>query len=288
MNGTASYLYDPAVVRHEEASPPPAVLVAGHFVRTEGYAVYRSRGSGSWLVMYTIAGRGRVRHPSGVELTPAPGDLILLHPRAVHDYSVPAGGRWEFSWAHFQARPDWPRWWRLPEVAPGVARVHISAASTRSRVADAFATMQYQLTRQAGRRDPELGRLLAINRLEEVMLLAASECSVGQPLDPRIERVLAILRENPAAPHRVDALASQVSLSPSRLAHLFREQVGDSISNLVLNLRVEEAARLLRFTSESLDTIATTVGFSSPFYLSRQFHRRQGMSPRDYRRRHAP
>jgi AraC family transcriptional regulator of arabinose operon len=116
------------------------------------------------------------------------------------------------------------------------------------------------------------------------MLLAAGEGSAGRPLDPRIERVLTIIRENPAAPHRVDVLAREVALSPSRLAHLFREQVGDSISNLILNLRVEEAARLLRFTSESLETIASTVGFSSSFYLSRQFRRRQGVSPRGYRR----
>ncbi|HEX4215469.1 MAG TPA: helix-turn-helix domain-containing protein [Candidatus Dormibacteraeota bacterium] len=272
------------MTRHDEASPPPAVLVAGHFVRGEGYAVFRSRGSGSWLVMYTVGGRGRVRAPSGVDLTADPGDLILLHPRAVHDYSVPPGGRWEFFWAHFQARPEWQRWWRLPEIAPGLARVRISASATRSRVSDAFTTVQAELARSPGQDDPDLGRLLALNRLEEVMLLAAGEGSAGRPLDPRIERVLTIIRENPAAPHRVDVLAREVALSPSRLAHLFREQVGDSISNLILNLRVEEAARLLRFTSESLETIASTVGFSSSFYLSRQFRRRQGVSPRGYRR----
>lgn len=284
MNGVAQYLYDPAVARHDEASPPPAVLVAGHFVQGDGYAVYRSRGSGSWLVIYTVGGRGRVRHPAGIDLAADPGDLILLHPRAVHDYSVPPRGRWEFYWAHFQARPDWQRWWRLPEVAPGVATVRISAIATRSRIAGAFATLQAELARPSGQGDSELGRLLALNRLEEVMLLAAGESSAGRPLDPRVERVLAILRRNPAAPHRVDTLARAVSLSPSRLAHLFREEVGDSVSNLLLNLRVEEAARLLRFTPETVETIAATVGFSSPFYLSRQFRRRKGMSPREYRR----
>jgi AraC family transcriptional regulator, arabinose operon regulatory protein len=272
------------VGREEVASPPAAVLVAGHFVRSEGYAVFRSRGSGSWLVMYTVAGRGRVRQPAGLDLAVEPGDLILLHPHAVHDYSVPPGGRWEFFWAHFQARPEWQRWWRLPEIAPGLARLRISAGATRSRIADAFTTVQAELARPPGHGDPELARLLALNRLEEVMLLAAGE-GRGRPLDPRIERVLTMIRENPAAPYRVDALAREVALSPSRLAHLFREQVGDSISNLVLNLRVEEAGRLLRFTSESVETIASTVGFSSSFYLSRQFRRRTGVSPRRYRQR---
>jgi AraC family transcriptional regulator of arabinose operon len=130
---------------------------------------------------------------------------------------------------------------------------------------------------------------LALNGLEEVLLLAVREDAPAgrRPLDPRVERVLELVSHDLAAPHTVGTLAAAVGLSPSRLAHLFKHELGDSVTNTVLTLRLRQAARLLEYTSRRVGAIAGDVGFSSAFYFSRQFHRHFGLSPRAYRARMA-
>jgi AraC family transcriptional regulator of arabinose operon len=51
----------------------------------------------------------------------------------------------------------------------------------------------------------------------------------------------------------------------------------------VIRLRLNQAARLLEHTVDDIGAIAREVGFSSPYYFSRQFRRHFGMSPRQYR-----
>lgn len=282
----------------ESPSPPADILVTGHFHEQYGYAVYRSHGSGNWLMTYTVAGRGLYRQP-GVQVWAEPGDLVLLQPDALHDYSVPPDGSWEFLWAHFQPRPAWFSWWQLPELGQGLFALHLRTPQTRTRTHDAFLKLYADAAFSPGMRttssqqewqppDP-LQRDLALNGLEEILLLAVREHrqSATRPLDERVQTVLDLLARDLAAQYSVADLAQQVALSPSRLAHLFKQEVGDSIQQVQLTLRLQQAARLLHYTTHSLGMIASAVGFHSSFYLSRQFRQRFGVSPREYRNRAA-
>lgn len=282
MDGTAEYLYNPAMQPQETASPPPNVLVTGHYRERPGYAVYRKHGSGNWLVTYTIEGHGLYRQP-GLALRTSPGDLVLLQPGAMHDYSVPSGCSWEFLWAHFHPRLPWLSWWRLAPVGGGgLYRASLRTAQARARALQAFEKLHTD-SWAAG----PLGRELALNGLEEVFLLAEREhgSSEQRPLDHRVQQVLGLISRDLGARHDVPTLARRVTISPSRLSHLFREEVGDSVSSTVLTMRLRQAARLLEFTVRNVGEISEEVGFRSPFYFSRQFRQRYGVCPREYRAR---
>jgi AraC family transcriptional regulator of arabinose operon len=277
MDGGVENLYDPAMPPKDTTTSPPDLLVTGHYDEREGYAVFRRHGSGNWLITYTLAGQGRYRQP-GLALPANPGDLVLLGPDALHDYAVPPGGRWEFLWAHFHPRPAWFAWWVLPEVGRGLFLVRLRPA-VHARVQQAFATLHTDAAV-----DHPLRRELALNGLEEVLLLAAQEnAAARRALDPRVQEALDLIAGDLTARHSVASLARVVSLSHSRLAHLFQTEVNDSVGQTILSLRMRQAARLLAFTTRGVAEIAGDVGFHSAFYFSRQFHRRFGMSPRAYR-----
>jgi AraC family transcriptional regulator of arabinose operon len=276
MDSMAADLYDPAMHREETAAPPPDLLVTGHFREVLGYAVYRRHGTGNWLITYTLSGQGVYRQP-GLTVHAHPGDIVLLGPDALHDYAVPPGGAWEFLWAHFHPRPDWLSWWRLPEVGHSLYLATLSP-SARLRAGQAFLTLHADAcTNHPFRRE------FALNGLEQVLLLAARERVTPRPLDPRVQRVIDLVSTDLAAPHTLCTLAWTLALSPSRLAHLFKREVGMSVGQMVLSLRLQQATRLLMFTTRDVGDIAADVGFSSPFYFSRQFHCRYGMSPRAFR-----
>ena len=273
----AEKLYYPAMSLQEVPSPPPGVLVTGHFREGFGYRVRRPRGSGNWLLTYTLDGRGLYRG-SGPDLFAGPGDVVLLGPDAPHDYSVPQGGTWEFLWAHFQPRLEWFEWWNplLGGEGPGLS--HLETSGARERASRSFLRLRADALATG-----DLSRELALNGLEEVLLLAVREGAGGRPVDPRVQKVLDLISSNLAADYDVPGLAREVALSPSRLSHLFKEEVGESVMGALIQLRLNQAARLLEHTVDDIGAIAREVGFGSPYYFSRQFRRHFGMSPRRYR-----
>ena len=66
-------------------------------------------------------------------------------------------------------------------------------------------------------------------------------------------------------------IAKQVHLSVSRLAHLFKEQMGITLIDYLTNVRITHAKRLLLTTDESCTTICFKVGYNNHFYFNRSF-----------------
>ncbi len=277
MGATVEKLYYPAMQPVDGPYPPPDVLVTGHFREGFGYRVRRPGGSGNWLLTYTLEGMGLYRQP-GVNLFAKPGDVVLLGPGAAHDYSVPEGGFWEFLWAHFQPRLGWLEWWRPRLVGDGLYLARLDDVGERAR--RAFLTLHADALSPGG-----LSRELALNGLEEVLLLAERESGSagGRSVDPRVRRVLEVISSDLSARHDLPGLSAEVALSPSRLSHLFKQEVGDSVMGTVIRLRLRQAARLLEHTVDDVGAISREVGFGSPYYFSRRFRRHFGASPRQYR-----
>lgn len=83
----------------------------------------------------------------------------------------------------------------------------------------------------------------------------------------------------------VDDMAAHCDLSVSRFHRVFREQVGQTPQSYLRRKRLEEAARLLRNTDMNLGQIATRLGFTDAFHLSRLFKKEYGLAPAQFRHR---
>lgn len=79
----------------------------------------------------------------------------------------------------------------------------------------------------------------------------------------------------------VDLLAT----TPHLLDKAAREVFGQSVKDLVLDRRLLEAKRLLKFTIRSVEDIGREIGFEDPAYFSRFFRNRAGEAPAAWRRR---
>jgi AraC family transcriptional regulator of arabinose operon len=272
--------------------PPPSKLVTGHFHSGGDYRVVRPGGVGSWYLLYTAGGTGQFQI-GGDKLTQRHGDLVLVSPGTEHDYGT-VGTNWETWWAHFQPRREWHSWWSLPQAMPGLSYVRLTRPSETDRLVSAF-TRLHRDAQRAGLSptgDTELHPLeqnlavqLTMNGIEEVLLVATSSLRTDtRQLDARVQLVLDAVTSDPARPYTLTSLARLAQVSVSRLAHLFKEQVGDSIMNVVVGLRLQRASELIGATDMSVAQIARAVGFESPHYFSRQFGQRFGLSPTSYRR----
>lgn len=81
-----------------------------------------------------------------------------------------------------------------------------------------------------------------------------------------------------------DKMAEMVNLSPGYFSNLFRQEVGMSFSDYLIQVRVENAKSLLRRFDLSVDAISKRCGFHSLAHFSRTFKDRCGMSPLKYRK----
>jgi transcriptional regulator GlxA family with amidase domain len=79
-------------------------------------------------------------------------------------------------------------------------------------------------------------------------------------MDVRITRAMERMRAHMREKLTVEQLAASAGLSPSRFAHLFREQVGVSPVRYLLQLRMDRARALLERTSLSVTEVRLRVG----------------------------
>jgi AraC-like DNA-binding protein len=86
---------------------------------------------------------------------------------------------------------------------------------------------------------------------------------------------------------KLQMLASRAHLDSSYLIRLFKEHTGTTPYQYLQELRMNAAKSYLTNTSMTVKDIAETNGFPSIHYFSRQFKKRYGMSPSQWRQAQA-
>lgn len=101
--------------------------------------------------------------------------------------------------------------------------------------------------------------------------------------DPRVSKVLSLINEHGPAQLSVKQLAREVGLSPTRLAQIFREQLGFSPAQYRARRRLEQAALMLQQTELSVKQVCYAVGWSDRSNFNHAFRRAFGRSPTAFR-----
>lgn len=78
--------------------------------------------------------------------------------------------------------------------------------------------------------------------------------------------------------------ATLVHLNPSYLSQLFKQQTGGKFVDFVIEMRMEEAKRLLMKTSLRVSEIAERLGYTDISYFSTTFKKLTSFSPLEYRK----
>ncbi|MCI3925094.1 helix-turn-helix domain-containing protein [Paenibacillus sp. TRM 82003] len=249
-------------------------VLAGHYRETDEYSTRRDHGMRDTLIAFTLGGEGSFETPRG-EKRCKPGDVVVLRADTPHRYgTAKTGGTWEFVWAHIP--PFGVESALLP--AEEALVLAIETATDRRRIRRAFHRVLAD-SKEAGDASNEL----CLTAIREILLLVAR--LRRRKLDPRVEETLHLLARHMREPIRVDRLAARVSLSPSRLAHLFKEQTGESLIDAVNRMRIRQAALLLEFGGRSAAEAAHDVGFQNYNHFARQFRKRIGATPSEFQRR---
>jgi AraC-like DNA-binding protein len=108
--------------------------------------------------------------------------------------------------------------------------------------------------------------------------------AVSAVMHPAVARALSLLQTRFRENWSLDRLASESGMSRSRLAQLFRRQVGSSIHKVLNKVRVAHAQALLKESNLSISEIAEDCGFATSQHFARIFRQQAGSTAAEYRR----
>lgn len=96
------------------------------------------------------------------------------------------------------------------------------------------------------------------------------------------------IHENLGRNLTLNEIANSVNYNSSYVSRYFKQMTGQSISQYIVQMKVERAKKYLSSSNDSIQNISEKLGFESPQYFSLVFKKYTGFSPRSYRINAAP
>ncbi len=106
--------------------------------------------------------------------------------------------------------------------------------------------------------------------------------------DPLVAKGVSYIRQNLAAPITNDSIARACGISRTLFQKRFREAMGQSIREFILERRVERALHLIKGSDITLADVAERSGFKHQEYLGQIIKRTTGRTPGQLRKESSP
>jgi len=264
-----------------------AYLVAGYTPISRAsqldFYINRPGGMKGYILHMTLRGEGRIKAGNRF-IASRINDLFLFPPGVAHHYGrAENSDHWDHLWIYFHPRPYWLDWLRWDRQEDNIGITSLNDPALSAHIQDCF----WEVIQQNASNDL-LSEALAMNALERLIISSfkLQPVSNHQNLDPRISTLCHYITEHIVDDLTIEHLAEQVFLSPSRLAHLFKDEMHQTIFSWREKQRVIRARNLLQSTHLTIGQVSQAVGYEDPLYFSRIFRHHIGVSPRQYKKRY--
>lgn len=271
----------------------PAVSHADHAQEPVG-----SHGSSCFKLLFLEEGEGWY-HTGQYGIRAVPGDLFLIAPDAVHNFSDPEGTKnWVVMFAADTLAPSQTsdnvflrllsELLLLSFLGPkGTEISHFQVVPVdRPR----WLVRLRQLERELNDKPlgfAEAARALLMLLLTDTARLVASQLSQRSlKSHPLLTRVFLFIESHYRNQISLCDVAEAVNRAPAYLTDFVRCETGRTVLSWIIERRLAEARRLLLTTNQSVEQIAETVGYLDTGHFIRQFRRLHDMTPRRWRNTH--
>ena len=105
----------------------------------------------------------------------------------------------------------------------------------------------------------------------------------GRMRDFYIKEALNYIEQNFQNDIAIESLAAFCGLNRTYFGRIFKDTVGQSPQQFLLNYRMTKASELLKLTTLSINDIGNAVGYPNQLHFSRAFKNVYGISPREWR-----
>lgn len=108
---------------------------------------------------------------------------------------------------------------------------------------------------------------------------------VSEEASPVVARAINFLNNNINKKLSLNQLAREVGYSPTYLTTIFKKETNYSPISYFSHLKILKACEYLDYTKMKVKEISFSLAYSDPYYFTKDFTKKMGLSPRNYRNR---
>lgn len=282
MKINVAYLHNSISVV-KDTTKPLLVTSCGYYLVKEGPVIKTNRPKGrrDYQLIYIAEGRGHFFFKDGTRIVNK-GEMILFRPYEPQSYYYYPQDQCEAYWVHFTGGS-------VEEVLEHYRIPHddcIFSAGSYPEYVHLYEEMirELQLCRKG------YLELLPIFLRQLFLYIDRHRGEgkrTGSAVISEVEQAARYFNEHYNRDISIDEYAASVHMSTCWFIRRFKQVLKVTPMQYILSLRITNAKELLETKEMSVKEIAHEVGFSNPLYFSRIFTKTVGLSPTEYREKHA-
>ncbi|MGN1403354.1 MAG: helix-turn-helix transcriptional regulator [Ruminococcus sp.] len=250
-----------------------------HHRHDTSFVIDRPNGAGDWLLL--IMKTPAIFRIDGIDVHTKANSFLMYTPEYPEHYT-PDGEEYIDDWMHFGPDEEEQQLIQQLKIPLNLA-VHLGDISNVSTI---LRNMCYEYY-SAHLHRVEIVNLyfrMLLYKLHEQMEIAHPSAVLSESVyGERLIWIRECIYRWPEREWNIDALAKELSLSRSRFQHLYAETFGSSVTQDLIQSRIQKACELLNQKKLSLEEIAQLCGYSSTSYFIRQFKQATGKTPSQFR-----
>ena len=236
-----------------------------------------------YLFHYVLSGTGTLMADDAKGITQTysvkSGQGFMIFPGQINTYIADERLPWEYMWIEFDGL-------RIKE-ALGVTDLcknapvyHSHSKELREKLAD---EMLYIINHPNESSFHLIGHLYLF--IDYLLQSAKSTklVSSGRMSDYYIKEAINYIEQNFQNNISIEDIAAVCGINRSHFGKIFRNSIGRSPQEFLMNYRMVKATELLKLTSLSIADISSAVGYENQLHFSRAFKNIYGISPREWR-----
>ena len=276
MDVTPESVWKRTTPSEAELAQPYYCTEAGVFYAQQHFSTARTDKE-SYLLFYSLRGAGLIEQ-GGSHVLLHPGQALLLNCRTPQSYcTAPGQSCWHHYWVHLDGT--------------GVAAMEsillpdkklTPVQFTGAKMQELFEIVLGQM--ECGTVDSIVQTGLTLHKMLALCVKSTLEQSEAATNHQLILRAAETLRKQYQQEMALADLLADAHMSKSYFLRLFRQYMGTTPYNYLVNFRITQAKELLVLTDHSVSEIAQEVGFGDASNFSTRFAKATGQSPLQYRK----
>lgn len=256
-------------------------LISGLYISDIGFypharAHYRKRrvGISEHILIYCIDGVGSINTGKGVYKLQS-NNYFVIPAHEAHTYWASERFPWSIYWIHFGGE----RSFYLKDFFGKVTPIE---QSSKARIDDRINLFNELLTAlESGFSIQHIhyANLCLNNLLASFFFVETYRAVKGYKSSHPVDQSILFMQKNIHENLKIKDLSIHVNLSESHLSKIFRNQTGSSPLDYFINLKMQEAIRLLTNQTLKIKEVAYRLGYNDPYYFTRIFTKHIGSSP---------
>lgn len=212
-----------------------------------------------WLIHYVVSGFGTFEYKETI-YNVNPGDIFIIRPFERTYYEADHNKPWKYIWIAFTTEETLPDCF-LQSV------IHVPTAG-------AVFNEMFHCRNMGNGRSAFLSSCLW--KLLGILL------DQGHATTDYVDKALHYMNASYMERITIQDICKLLNLERSYLYTLFKQKLGISPQEYLINLRLEKAAELMIAYNETPSTAAASVGYTDIYQFSKIFKKHFGISPREY------